>query len=259
MSGILPIIPARSGSKGIRNKNLQKVGGTSLLCRTLTHALELANGTKPVVSSDSLEFANHVGSFLGEDYKKCASNYFEFPSVYFHLRGHEEASDNSLIGPTLARLSLELEDLGVDHEACLLLQPTSPFRTSEELTQQLPILFEKTVEAELSTVSLTRVFDHHPARMYSRTKSGFYESLPSFSQFATSRRQDLEPVFLRDGGYYLAAKKIVRTGQHFGERIIGFERTYPYSINIDNILDLRVANLAYEAGEVRNDPNETHR
>ena len=259
MNRILPIIPARSGSKGIPNKNLQQIGGISLLSRTVRHSLHLSSRTKPVVSSDTMEYGHHVGCFLGEEATRLAQNYYEFPSFFFHLRGVEDASDHSLIGPTLARLSEELEGLGVRHDACLLLQPTSPFRAQEELTEILPSLLQNTIESDLTAVSLTRIIDSHPARMYSVKEDGVYQSLSSFSEFATSRRQDLQPLYLRDGAYYLASKKTVRTGQHFGDTIFGFERYYPYSINVDSYLDLKIANLAHEAGEAVEDPNETDR
>jgi CMP-N-acetylneuraminic acid synthetase len=259
---MLAIIPARSGSKGVPNKNLQEVGGVPLLVRALRHAQVLLDATKPVLSSDSLLYASVASTHLGGEQVagQLTHSIFEYEHFYFHLRSRDEASDDALIAPLIAEVSSSFEAVGVEHSHCLLLQPTSPFRTVSELREVIPQIANNFELASDSLVSVRKVDDGHPARMYRLSReSGRLRKLRGFGKFEKTRRQYLEEIYLRDGGYYLSSKVSAQSSLHFGKSPLALIRDNALALNVDSRLDLMLANDLLNSGIVEGDPNENNR
>ena len=110
---VVAFIPARGGSKRIPRKNLRKVGGMSLLVRSIAHA-QAAGIERIVVSTEDLEIA-HAAS--------------QEPGVEIHVRPRELASDGAQIEDAIAHWA-ETDDAW---DAMVLLQPTSPLRRPETI------------------------------------------------------------------------------------------------------------------------------
>ena len=114
---IVAIIPARSGSKGIPNKNLKDVGGKPLICWSIEAAIQSKYINKIVVTSD------------GDDILEISSKYEEVTAL---KRPERLAQDNT---PTTPVVTHALESLAIDQdtfEYLILLQPTSPLRTDRK-------------------------------------------------------------------------------------------------------------------------------
>jgi CMP-N-acetylneuraminic acid synthetase len=75
---------------------------------------------------------------------------------------------------------------------------------------------------------------------YSDTKSHFWSS-GFFPNLETSRRQDLPPVYLRDGCYYFVGIDLINQGLQVGNNPEGYIRQYPWSINLDSKADWTLA------------------
>jgi CMP-N-acetylneuraminic acid synthetase len=92
--------------------------------------------------------------------------------------------------------------------------------------------------------------------MYFINPNGNLQELEGFSAYRSLRRQDLPPVYIRDGGFYLIGDNLVKSNVQYTEQPVSFLRKYPWSINIDGEADLIVAQNVKNA-EIENDPNES--
>jgi len=231
---ILAIIPARGGSKGVPGKNIKLLGGKPLLL----HAYECANNSTYeidiVVSTDSEEIKDI-----------CIEN-----NVRVINRPDALADD---VSPVTTAIHHVLECLSVDYDLIVLLQPTSPFRKSEQLDEIIRF-FETDTSLE-GVISVVSVEDNHPARMYS-LDSDFTMKSFSHSNDEITRRQDLIPVYLRNGCFY-----VVRTKSFLAQNSVmpSKKKAYimdsKYHINIDSQRDFMLASLIYEDWENENSSN----
>jgi CMP-N,N'-diacetyllegionaminic acid synthase len=112
------IIPARAGSKGIPNKNLQEVGGKKLLEWSIRASLQTPNISRTIVSTDSEEYAE-IALSLGAE-------------VPF-LRPQEFASDSSPDSDFILHAISKFKDSGECPDFLVHLRPTSPFRNPKTI------------------------------------------------------------------------------------------------------------------------------
>ena len=231
---ILAIIPARGGSKGLPGKNIKLLGGKPLFL----HAYECAYNSKYeidiVVSTDS----NEIKAI-------CIEN-----NVIVIERPAELAQDSSSV---ITAIEHVLENMAIRYDLIVLLQPTSPFRKSEELDQI--IAFFETDNRLEGVLSVVPVEDNHPARMYS-VDSDFLMKPFLASNNETIRRQDLEAVYLRNGCFY-----VVRTESFLDQKSVmparkkAYVMDSKYHVNIDSPRDFMIASLIYQEWENENSNN----
>lgn len=231
---IIAIIPARAGSKGLPDKNIKSLGGKPLFL----HAYECAKKSKYeidiVVSTDSYEIKTI-----------CNVN-----NVKVIERPAELAEDSSSVIMAIYHV---LENMNGNYDIIVLLQPTSPFRKSEQLDQIISF-FEKDSSLE-GVVSVVSVEDNHPARMYDLDSDFVMKPFLS-SKDETTRRQDLSSVYLRNGCFY-----VVRTKPFLTQNSVmplhkkAYIMDSKYHVNIDNPRDFMLASLIYEEWENENSNN----
>ena len=115
----LGIIPARGGSKGIRNKNIRAFAGKPLIAYAIDAAKKSRYLSRTVVSTESEEIARVAKEYGAE--------------VPF-LRPKELAEDTSKVFDAIAHLLEKLKtDEGYAPDYIVLLQPTSPLRTAKDI------------------------------------------------------------------------------------------------------------------------------
>ncbi len=235
------VIPARGGSTGIINKNLKLVHGESLIHRSFAHALHLSNHQIPIcVSTDSLEILNSLSTRFGLNFESLAlkpDSLIKSKEIFIHFRSKHKASAETLISENLFDLYHLMADFGVVVEGVILLQPTTPFRNKDELDSIRDIVLNS-VSAKTSAVSATQVDDMHPARMYYPVKKNRIRQIKGFKKSYYLRRQDLPPIFIRDGGYYLIGADLLKSNRQYSRKPLVKVRDYPWSINIDSEVDL---------------------
>jgi len=240
----LIVIPARGGSVGIKNKNLQLVHGLTLVQRTFEHAKFMSNGKIPIcISTDSTEILESLNAKfdLGVDINSLLVNSLSnCDSIYVHFRSVEKASSSTLITENLFDIFSLLRNQGFSINGIVLMQPTSPFRSKSELVEIREILAVAKDE-DISLVSMTKVEDSHPARMYRLTRRSRAKRLRGFRNDYHKRRQDLPPVYIRDGGIYFIGAKLVRDKLQYSKKPTVYSRQFPWSLNIDSEIDLLVA------------------
>ncbi len=241
LQNALIVIPARGGSVGIKNKNLQIVQGLTLIQRTFQHARYLSDGKIPIcISTDSAEILNSLNFKFNLNIDTASlpvNSLTESGSVFVHFRGEEKAASSTLITENLCDLLHLFKAQGLSIKGVALMQPTSPFRNKSELHQIREFIFGVANE-KTSFVSVTKVEDCHPARMYKLTKRRKITRIKGFKNEYHKRRQDLEPVFIRDGGFYVIGAQLIQNQLQYSKNPTVYLRQLPWSINIDSEIDL---------------------
>jgi CMP-N,N'-diacetyllegionaminic acid synthase len=219
----LGIIPARGGSKGVLRKNIRLVAGQPLIAYSIRAAQACQSLTHCVISTEDAEIAG-VAQNLGAEILP---------------RPAELAGDKTPMLPVVRNVFATLEArLGLRFEYGVLLQPTAPMRTATDIDAAVTLLRETGAD---SVVSVYRVYDHHPARMYRLENERL---VPLENEPDGSLRQDLPSVYHRNGAIYAFRRNLIDEI----ESLIGPD-TRPYimpeerSINIDNETDLLLADL----------------
>ncbi|RJP55289.1 MAG: acylneuraminate cytidylyltransferase family protein [Anaerolineaceae bacterium] len=221
MKRVLGIIPARGGSKGVPRKNIREVAGKPLIAYSIMAAQSSRLLTRCIVSTDDTETAE-ISAALGcevmERPAELAQDDTPTVSVVKHIFERLESED-------------ELFDYG------LVLQPTSPLRTGLDIDSALQALFQSDAD---SIVSVYQVSDHHPARMY-KLNNGLLTPLDE--KFASARRQELPPIYHRNGAIYAFRRSLLDKDTLLGNRILPYIMEEDRSLNIDTEYDLVLADF----------------
>lgn len=223
---LLAIIPARGGSKGIRRKNIKYFSGKPLIGWTIDEAKKASCINRTIVSTEDEEIAT-VARNLGAD-------------VPF-MRPIELAQDDSSgIAPVLDAISR----LG-NYEWVLLLQPTSPFRTAEDIDGIWKFCKRQHVP---SAVSICEI-DQHPYMTYEIDASHRLKPLiNTIKKPSEMRRQELPKFYGVNGALYLAKTEWLLNQKEFiGPETRGFIMPPERSLDIDTPLDWRMAEFLMKA------------
>jgi CMP-N-acetylneuraminic acid synthetase len=248
------VIPARAGSKGIKNKNLQKVLDKPLFLRSLVHASLISSSEQIILSTDSKKIIEIASDFYKiKNFDSRQNEILAFGPIKLHFRSPNLSDDFSLITETLFDIRAKLLESNQRIGLFCLLQPTSPFRSIKEL-HLIKEIMRTPNNSKTSIISVTSVLDNHPARMYRLARNGTLETLRGYGKYKQSRRQDLPELFIRDGGFYLIGDELVKSKIQYSNTPKSIVRTFPYSLNIDNSVDLQIARNV-ERNTIE-DPNE---
>jgi CMP-N,N'-diacetyllegionaminic acid synthase len=220
---VLALIPARGGSKGIPGKNIRVVGGKPLLAYTAEAALAARCVDRVVVSTDDEAIA---------DAARAAGCDVPF------MRPAELASD------TAGSVDVALHALSQlpGYDVLVLLQPTSPLRTADDVDAACALL----ANGAASCVSVCAV-EEHPWWMY-RIDGGRLLPLMPDAKRAT-RRQDLPAVYSLNGAIYaIDAKRLSEQRGFVGEDTAAYVMPAERSLDIDTPLQLAAFEQALQAG-----------
>lgn len=237
---VLAVVTARGGSKGIPRKNITMVRGRPLLAYTAQAAFGARRLSRVVLSTDDPEIAS-VGRSLGLD-------------VPF-MRPPELAKDDTPTIPVLQDVVRRLEGAGEHFDAILTLQPTNPLRRSSDIDGAIELL-ERT--AADSVISFVECGEKHPARMKFLDPEGRVLEPPFAESFEGQRRQDLPPLYLREGSIYLTRIRVLMEENSLkGRDCRAWLMPPDRACNIDTPFDLWLAEqlLAYHERDTSHHPS----
>lgn len=198
MSGVLAIVPARSGSKGLPGKNLRALAGRSLVARAIDAALASGVVDRVIVSTDADDIAAE-GRAAGAE-------------VPF-LRPADLAADEAPMLPVLTHAVNALEASGWLAEIVVLLQPTSPLRTPEHVRGSVEQLRETGADSVVSVLELPR---HLSPDYVMRLEEGRLVNFLAEGARVT-RRQDARLAYVRDGTVYTCWRRtLIEQGNLYG-------------------------------------------
>lgn len=222
MPNSVVLIPARSGSKGIINKNLKKINGYSLVALSIIFAKKLNFVSKIFVSTDSEDIKIEA--------KKFGSEIFHRPK---YLSG-DRVSDIEIINHFLHSNKEFINKF----EYLIYLQPTSPFRKLFEIKKAMEMLNKKSYSSCWSVIKVDKKY--HPLKSLIFKKNG----LCLFDKKGKKiiARQQLENAFIRNGMFYIFnIKDLLRYKSIYVPKIFPYIINKNKSINIDDYKDLNFA------------------
>lgn len=216
----LYLIPARGGSKGVPGKNIRLLGGIPLIEHSIRSALEAAPSPEDVVVST--------------DSEEIASVAFRAGARVPFIRPARLASDTA----GSREVMLHAADLLPEYDTLVLLQPTSPFRETEDIKRAVNLYSEKRPDM---VVSVKEASTNPYYNAYESSPEGLLRI--SKGDGTVTRRQDAPEVWEFDGSIYVIDIDALRRYPALGrmERILPVVNTTPYNIDIDTELDFMVA------------------
>jgi CMP-N-acetylneuraminic acid synthetase len=233
----IALIPARGGSTAIKDKNLQKIQGKSLVKIAWDQCHESKIFDQIILSTDSYDIASEVCKI--EDYDGIKNNSISEISKFGLL--HKRSSRDSGIYSLVSELTFQIAN-NFTQDFLWLIQPTAPFRTKQEF-KELKSLSENQRNWS-SIVSVTNAETIHPSKMFYSKK--YLKPILSLDIDDTQSRQLLPKVFIKDGGFYILKIKNLKERIFLGQKIMPFVRRNELNINIDNPEDLKIARYLYD-------------
>lgn len=215
----IAIIPARSGSKGLKDKNIIDLCGKPLIAYSIEAALETSLFDHVIVSTDS------------EHYAEIAQHY----GAEVMMRGEALSNDKATTFMVLEDILKNRLQESIDY--FVLLQPTSPLRTSKHITEAIE-KFESKIEHFDFLVSMKEA-EHAKVLV---NPIGDDESLKYFdTDFSNYRRQGYKD-YSPNGAIFIAKPDSYLEQKHFfGAKALSYIMSAEDSVDIDGALDLVVA------------------
>jgi D-3-phosphoglycerate dehydrogenase len=228
----LGIIPARGGSKGVPRKNIRPLGGRPLLHYVLTAALRATRLSRVVVSSDDEEILAVAGGY-GADVP------LRRPAAL--------ALDTTPDVPVLQHAVKAIEEIDGPFDVVVQLHATTPFLSTRDIDGALDAL--ATDPAADSVVSVYALSGFHPRKLKRIEGDRLRPYVEGFEEVSTSRRQDAEPMFKRNGGLYASRRAIVMEhGLVWGENVRPYTMPAERSLEVDTVFDFHMADLLMRHG-----------
>jgi len=223
---VLAIIPARGGSKGIPRKNLHVVGDRSLLTRAIDAARLSDVVDHVVVSTDDKEIA---------DAARAAGAEVPF------LRPAELATDTAPTLPVI-RHAIETYENHLGHPVSLIVftEVTVPFRTAQHVRDAV----ERYRKGGIKSVITVCPVERKPQNIFTKHDDGLLERYIKDPDHMFTRRQEMNDLCrLSSGVYVIGRNDFMATGELVLEPIACTQMSTIESVNIDEEIDLMLANL----------------
>ena len=222
---ILGLIPARAGSKGIKNKNIIDLDGIPLVEHTFKFVSRLEAIHKLALSTDSKKIIE-----ICSKYKKI-----EVPFV----RPEELSTDSANISDVSLHILEHYKKEKFTHLA--LFQPTTPFRNINEISNAIDVFKNRNTESIFSVNEIT----YHPSRCITIKENSFeYVLKPSTKM---EGRQFLQKVYSINGSFYMCSIDFLKSNKSFmSPNSVPVVFSKKSSFDIDDLYDLEQARKFYD-------------
>ena len=226
---ILCVIPARSGSKGILNKNLQLINKKPLLFYPIRAAKNSRYIDKIIFSSDS------------KNYQKLALSYgAESPFVRSKKLSKNKIKSYDVIIDVIDFLKKKK----LKFDFVILLEPTSPFTSSKDIDYSIKKLIN------LNCNSLLSIIDASKFNIFFQFKKFGKIIKPLVKGNNHLRRQDVQKTYVLDGSIYISKiNDFIKNKDFVNKKTIGIELPKWKSIEIDDNNDLMISRMIYKINE----------
>ena len=211
----IAIIPARSGSKGIIDKNIKLLGPYPLIAYTIIAAKKSGIFSEVMVSTDSPHYA------------QIAKNYGA--SVPF-LRSKKNSNDKARSIDCVLEVLENYHTLGKSFESIALLQPTSPLRDANDIKNAYSLFCENNAKPLCSVHEI--FINPFLIRRFESTHLS-----PIVNANSTLCRQDIGKFYKVNGAIYMHKTCELTPTTSLNDAPIGFEMEVSHSIDIDTLED----------------------
>lgn len=222
---ILGIIPARKGSKRIKNKNIKLLAGKPLIEYVLKAAAGSKLLTDIVVSSDSSKVLE-----IASKYKK----------IIPLKRPAEISTDSSL---PIEYVKHALNYLNVEnkkYDIIVIIQPTSPLIKPGDIDKTIETLIKTKADTAVSVVKIGHSI--HPEKMKIIKKNILY---PLFKEFKSENYMaaKMKNVYVRNAAIYATTFSTIKKNKIIGNKCSAYVMPEERSIDINTLVDFKLANL----------------
>lgn len=214
---VLAVIPARGGSKGILHKNIADICGKPMIAYTVRAAADCGYIDRCVVSTDDSEIADAARQSGGE--------------VPF-MRPEHLSTDTAKSIDVLLHAVEYCEGEDGPYDIIILLQPTSPLRTGQDITGAL----ESFIEGGCASLAAVSEVKENPILIRDLDENGFMTSLMGGN--ATVRRQDMRKYYFVNGSIYINLRSELHPETSLNDNRRGYRIPKEHSIDIDVSEDL---------------------
>ncbi|MCS4049228.1 cytidylyltransferase domain-containing protein [Salinibacter ruber] len=223
---VLGVILARGGSKGLPRKNIRQLGGKPLIGWTIEAGQGSECIDRLILSSDNEEII-----------RIAERNGCEVP----FQRPDELAQDETKSIDAL----LHAVDQVPFHDYVVLLQPTSPLRTARDIDDTVAMCHEMGAPSCVTLVETSKP----PEWMYTLGEGNRVKKVVKRNG-TVHRRQDAETTYVVNGSVYVGRMDWVKKKCSFvSDNTVGKVMPRKRSIDIDNMMDLRIAECILNYGE----------
>ena len=225
------LIPARSGSKRIKNKNIKLFAGKPLLAHSIIQAKKIKNIDHIIVSTDSKKYANIAESYGAKCYYLRPKNISKNFSTDLDVFKFNEFWLN--------------QNLNYKTDIYIHLRPTYPNRNLKDINEMIKI-FEKNYDNIHSLRSVVK-FEKKLEKIYQIDKNNFLKSSFGFKRFESQSAKDymcnqadqiLPKYFIHDGAIDIFKSNILKKNTISGNKIMAYI-TKSDGIDINNLDDFK--------------------
>ena len=220
----LAIIPARSGSKGVKDKNIKILNNKPLISYTIDTAKKC-------------KFIDYV--FVSTDSKKYADISKNFGANVPFLRSKKNSSDNSKSLDVIIEVLDNFKKQGMIFDIVILLQPTSPLRNVDDIVKSYNLFFEKKAKA---VVSVNKI--NHPPHWSNTLPNDL--SMTNFIdvKHVNKTRQGFSDYFSLNGAIFICKTSILESNLNiFKDGTFAYVMEKKNSIDIDSEFEFEIAEL----------------
>lgn len=224
---ITSIITARGGSKGIPRKNIKLLNGKPVIAYSIEASTSNNLIKNTFVTTEDKEIAEISKKFNAEVIK----------------RPDELAQDNSTSVDVILHALDYLEDKNKLPDLFVLLQPTSPLRSSNDITNAIELFKENECRGLVSVCA-----QNHGGMLNLSIDKGYLNHISDKNHFEL-RRQDLPQLYYPNGAIYITTPESMRKSKtFFPEKTIPYIMPQERSVDLDSEFDFKFAEflLNYE-------------
>ncbi len=231
---IIAIIPARSGSKGLPDKNIRLLNGKPLMAYSIIQAREAGVIDEVFLSTDSKEYADIA---------------IQYGANVPFLRSDELASDSASTWDCVKEALSRYQALGKNYDIFVVLQPTSPLRTAEDILGALNQMIHTNADSVVSVCET----DHSPLWCNTLPEN---KSLKGFirKEIMAEARQEL-PAFYRLNGaiYAVSTSCFLRSANIYDGNSFAYIMPRDRSVDIDTLFDFSLTEYLLALKDTRRD------
>jgi CMP-N,N'-diacetyllegionaminic acid synthase len=218
----IAIIPARSGSKGLPDKNIKILNGKPLMAYTIEAARNSNLFDEIFVSTDSHEYASIAREWGA--------------SVPF-FRNNELSTDTASSWDVVKDTLINYQAMGKEYDSVFLLQPTSPLRKSEDIINGYKIFKNKKAKAVVAVCEV----DHSPLWCNALPEDYSLENFLN-RDLINDPRQNLQTYYRINGALYIVnIEYFMSTDNIYNEKCFAVLMPKDRSIDIDDAIDFKIA------------------
>ena len=215
---ILAIVPARSGSKSVVNKNIRLINNKPMMAYSIEHALNSKLINRVIVSTDSEEYAEIARQYGAE--------------VPF-IRPAEYATDTALdIDVFRHALTFLKETEGYEADIVVQLRPTYPYRDPADIDAMIQLMIDDPQTDAVRSVMLNEVVPHK--MWYMADDNQITPILTDIPEAYNMPRQQLPKTYYQNGNVdVLRPANIFEMNSRTGKKIKGYEMNEMYDVDTE--------------------------